>query len=345
MKIIDAHAHVFPHYAEMAVKVMDKAGIDSTVTLEWHDGFGKVLKEHLKIFSNFKGRFKVFGNIDMSMINEPNFPRQAVEELERSVEAGMVGLKIYKNLGLELKDRDGKFIPIDDERFDTIWDKAGELGIPVLIHSADPSFFWQPINEENFWEGVLQGEYAHWSYYRKGFPSREELLSERNNIIRRHPKTIFIGAHIGSSADNLDYITQVLERYPNFYVDISARIPILGLQGLSRKRSVEFFNKYCDRILFGTDLIYDDEHVATGIQSQTFLSEEDIDISGLTNIEAYIKTSADFVKSHINFISTSKIQTNPPFKRIKDSYVIKGLGLSEEIQKKIYNRNIEQIFK
>lgn len=344
-KRIDAHAHVLPQHAGMAVQVMDKAGIDSTITLEWHEGFGKKLKEHLRIFNRFKGRFKVFGNIDMSKINEPNFSKQAVEEMERDVEAGMTGLKVYKSLGLKLRDKDGRFIRVDDERFDPIWHKAGELGIPVLIHSADPCFFWQPINEENFWEGVLQGEYSHWSYYRKGFPSREELLSERNNVIKKHPKTIFIGAHIGSSADNLDYISQVLKKCSNFYVDISARIPILGLPGIRHKRSLEFFNKYCDRILFGTDLIYDDEHIITGIQAQTFLSKKDIDISGLTDIKAYIKTSIDFIRSHINFIEASEVQTDPPFKRIKGNYSIKGLGLSEEIQEKIYYRNIEKILK
>lgn len=343
MKRIDAHAHVFPQYAKLAVRVMDKAGIDSTITHEWHDGFGKILKEHLKIFNRFKGRFKVFGNIDMSKVNKPDFSKQAVEELERDVEPGIAGLKVYKSLGLELKDKDGRFIRIDDERFDPIWHKAGELGIPVLIHTADPSFFWQPINEENFWEEVLQGEYAWWSYYRKGFPSREELLSERNNILRKHPDTIFIGPHMGSSADNLDYIAQVLERYPNFYVDISARVPILGLSGVRHNRASHFFNKYSDRILFGTDLIYDDEHIATRIQAQTFLTKEDVDISGLSNIESYINTSVDFIKSHIKFIETSETQTNPPFKRIKNSYSIKGLGLSKEIKEKIYYKNIEKI--
>jgi len=135
MKIVDAHTHVFPQYADLAVRVMDQVGISCSVTLEWHDGFGATLQEHLKTFNRYPGRFVVFGNIDFRRINESNFAREAAQQMEKDVESGMRGLKVYKALGLEYRHPDGTFWRVNDERLDPIWEKAGELGIPVLIHT------------------------------------------------------------------------------------------------------------------------------------------------------------------------------------------------------------------
>ncbi|UCC67778.1 MAG: amidohydrolase family protein, partial [Armatimonadota bacterium] len=264
MRIVDAHTHVFPQYADLAIEVMGRCGIERAATLEWHDGFGETLKEHMKVFNRYPGRFVVFGNVDFGRINESGFASAAAAQMEVDFEAGMRGLKIYKALGLEYRDEKGEFWRVNDERLDPIWAKAGDLSIPVLIHTADPPAFWQPVNESNFWNGVLHGEYAWWSYYRKGFPSIEELLAERNEVIRRHPNTTFICPHVGSKAASLDAAAEDLDEMPNLHYDISARIPIMGLSSRRSARAREFLTEYQDRVMFGTDLIYDDTNVPSG---------------------------------------------------------------------------------
>ncbi len=118
IRIIDAHTHVFPEYADLAVRVMDRCGVERSVTLEWHDGFGETLSCHLAAFGRYPGRFTVFGNVDFARINETGFGAAAAGQLERDVAAGMRGLKIYKALGLEYRHPDGSFWRVDDERLD-----------------------------------------------------------------------------------------------------------------------------------------------------------------------------------------------------------------------------------
>lgn len=341
MKVIDAHTHVFPQYANMAIQVMDKCGIEKIITLEWHDGFGETLKEHMKIFNQYPNRFIVFGNVDFRKINEPDFAKNAAIQMEKDVAQGMRGLKIYKALGLDYRQTNGELWRISDERLNPIWEKAGELEIPILIHTADPAAFWQPVNERNFWNGVLYGEYAWWTYYRKGFASREELLAERNEVIARNPKTLFICPHMGSNSENLDSAAEDLDNYPNLNYDLSARIPILGLPGRNCERSREFFLQYQDRIIFGTDMIYDDVNVPTGIQAQSLYQPGEIPLENADYRVKYIETSVEFFKSHLDFIMTNKVQHNPPFKRNLKGYSIVGLELPEEICEKILFKNIE----
>ncbi len=343
MTIIDAHTHVFPQYAGLAVAVMDRCGIECMLTAEWHDGFGETLKGHLAIFNRHPGRFIVFGNVDFSRINESGFAEAAAKQMEQDVATGMRGLKVYKALGLEYRDAKGDFWRVDDERLDPIWEAAGKLRIPVLLHTADPPMFWQPVNEHNFWNAVLRGEYAWWSYYRKGFPSREELLAERNEVIRRHPDTLFICPHMGSNASFLDAAADDLDAMPNLYYDLSARIPIMGLPGRRRDRAREFLIVYQDRVLFGTDSIYDDANVPAGVQAQCLHQPGEIPLGDADPVERYIDSTENFVKSHIDFLTTGEIQIDPPFQRTNQGYSIVGLALPPEVCEKILHQNARRL--
>lgn len=343
MKIIDAHTHVFPQYADLAVRVMDRVGISYSITLEWHDGFGSTLQEHLKIFNQYPDRFVVFGNVDFRRINEPNFARDAAQQMEKDVASGMRGLKIYKALGLEYRHPDGSFWRINDERLDPIWQKAGELGIPILLHTADPSGFWQPMKDLNFWNGVVYGEYAWWGYYRKDYPCRETLLGERNEVIQRYPNTTFICPHVGSRADCLDTAADELDALPNMYYDISARIPLLGMSDRRAAHARRFLTDYADRILFGTDAIYDETNVPTGVQAQCLYQPYEIPLEGADPREKYVETSVEFLRSNLDFLLTETLQTKPPFKRNRAGFTIRGLGLPKEICEKLLYQNIEKI--
>jgi predicted TIM-barrel fold metal-dependent hydrolase len=322
---------------------MDLSGVARCVTLEWHDGFGETLAAHLSIFNAHPGRFAVFGNIDFRRINEPDFARAACAQMERDVAAGMRGLKVYKALGLEYRQENGELWRVNDGRLDPIWAKAGELAIPVLIHIADPPEFWTPVNDRNPWNGVLYGEYAWWSYYRKGLASPEELLGERNEVIARHPGTLFICPHVGSYAHDLTKAAEDLDTFDNLFYDISARIPELGAPENRREAARQFLIDYQDRILFGTDVIFDHTNVAFGVQAQSLYQPGEIPLNGRDPHEEYVRSTAEFVRSNVLFLSTGEVQERPPFKRTRKAYSIKGLALPEMVLDKLFWKNADRL--
>lgn len=248
-QVADVHCHweldVDP---QRLLDAMDRLGISYAVNLS--GGWGERLETMLRRFKRFApSRFEILVNIDLSEIDRPDFAPKWTRFLEEARSAGAAGLKIFKDLGLTMRDKNGALVAIDDPRLDPIWEKCGDLGMPVLIHSADPLAFFRPIDEFN--ERIMQlGRHPDWSFYGPEFPSREEVIRQRNHIVEKHPKTTFIGAHVGASAEDLAFISQVLERYPNFVVDISGRVAELGRQPYTARR---FFLEYSDRILFGTD--------------------------------------------------------------------------------------------
>ncbi|BCS32180.1 hypothetical protein TBR22_A13900 [Luteitalea sp. TBR-22] len=245
----DIHAH-WPASVEPAalLKAMDDLGVERAVNLS--GGFGPQLERMLaRYHTAAPGRLVIFGNVDFSRIDEPTFAADAVAMLERGKAQGMAGLKIFKNLGLTIKDRSGRVVPIDDPRIDPIWAACGRLGLPVLIHSADPVAFFAPIDERN--ERWLQlKRHPDWSFFGPAFPSRDDVLAQRDRVIAKHRGTTFIGAHLGDNAEDLAALEARLARYPNFVVDLSAREAELGRQPYTARR---FLVKWQDRVLFGTD--------------------------------------------------------------------------------------------
>jgi predicted TIM-barrel fold metal-dependent hydrolase len=192
----------------------------------------------------------VFAWVDWGQVDAHHFGETWAKELEASVAAGAQGLKVFKTLGLGFRDRSGKLIRVDDHRLDPVWAKAGELGIPVLIHTADPVAFFTPLDETNErWE-ELQA-HPDWHFYGKDFPTFMDLIEAQLRVVARHPKTSFISAHVMSYAENLPYVAAALDMYPNLHVDIGDRIGELGRQPYSTRR---FLIKYADRVLFGTDI-------------------------------------------------------------------------------------------
>jgi len=182
-------------------------------------------------------------------LHRPGFARRVASQLAEAKENGASGLKLFKSLGLGYQNPDGSLIKIDDPRWDPIWNACGELGLPVLIHTADPAAFFLPIDETNQrWEELPR--HPEWSFHGPKFPSRELLLRARNRIIGKHPKTKFIGAHIANNSEDLKQVSSWLERYPNLYVEPASRIGELGRQPYSARK---FIIRYSDRFLFGTD--------------------------------------------------------------------------------------------
>ncbi len=208
----------------------------------------------------YQDRFVVFANIDWRGdgkeedpsswdCQRPDFVRRTVKSLETAAQQGASGLKIFKRFGLNYQNADGSLIRIDDPRWDPIWKACGRLGLPVIIHTADPAAFFRPIDETNErWEELSR--HPDWSFYGDAFPRREELLAARNRVIARHPQTLFIGAHVANNPEDLQTVSTWLEQYPNLYVEFASRIGELGRQPYTARK---FFLKHSDRILFGTD--------------------------------------------------------------------------------------------
>lgn len=264
--VVDVHTHFYvkgKHDKELLdqyVRMMDQNHIAVSISL---DGtIGSRLDTHQEfLWEKYKHRFMIFANLDFQGAgdreqyrswdcNQPYFVRNVVEQLKRLHVAGVIsGLKLFKDFGLRYKDASGAWIQIDDPQWDPIWKTCGELGIPVIMHTADPSAFFLPIDANNERQREL-ANHPDWSFFSNGFPSRASLHAARNRVIQRHPKTNFIAAHFANDAEDLKELAMWLDSMPNLFVEFASRINELGRQPYSAKK---FFQSYSERILFGTD--------------------------------------------------------------------------------------------
>ena len=232
------------------IGVMDRKNIRSMVNLT--GGFGSGLTETLERYDkSYRDRFYTFTEPCYSRFLEPDYPRIQAQAIQQARSDGACGRKILKTLGLYLRDNitTGKLVKIDDPRFDPMLDACGQLNMPVAIHISDPIAFFTPTDRFNERYEELNN-HPDWSFYGRDFPSNAELIEARNRMMARHPNTRFIVLHVGNFAENLENVSQNLDRFPNMNVDIAARIGELGRQPRAARA---FFEKYQDRILFGTD--------------------------------------------------------------------------------------------
>ena len=254
---IDVHSHQFRMATQdlsTLIKDMDKMNMGVMVNLS--GGSGDELMEKLKnVNENYPNRFAVFANVDFSGVGGANWGESAAAQLELDVKNGAKGLKVYKSLGLRNTDVNGKRIAVDDPRLDPIWEKCADLGIPVLIHSADPKSFWDLMDKDN--ERWLELK-THPRRQRSDTDPApwQQIIDEQHRMFKKHPRTKFINAHMGWYANNLDRLGELMDEMPNMSVGIGAIIAELGRQP---RRAREFFMKYQDRILFGKDSWQPDE--------------------------------------------------------------------------------------
>lgn len=254
---IDIHSHQFKMATQdLSELIASMDNMNMAVMVNLSGGSGEGLKNMLdNINRNYPNRFVVFANVDFDGVGNPDWAANAVNQLEQDVKNGAKGLKIYKSLGLRNNDINRNRIAIDDNRLDPIWSKCGELGIPVLIHAADPKSFWDPMDSNN--ERWLELKTRPRRKRSADDPAPwEQIIAEQHNMIQKHPETKFINAHMGWYANNLQKLAELLEQMPNMYVGIGAVIAELGRQP---RNAQNFFITYQDRILFGKDAYQPDE--------------------------------------------------------------------------------------
>lgn len=265
--VIDAHNHLFGEIPPLEMlRVMDEVGVRTFVNVSGNvtvpfDERGYTLRrcEIAGFTSTYTaahpGRFAAFTMSDFAqwddfvLIKDDGFADRCIQQMEADVANGALGLKVTKELGLQFRDSTGAMIRVDDERLSPIWRRAGELGLPVLIHVSDPVAFFLPIDEHNEHYRTLQ-EFPGWSFRGSVYP-KWELLEQRDRLVALHPGTTFILPHVANNPEDLDYVARLLDRYPNICIDFSARIDELGRQPYTAR---DFMITYQDRILFGTDM-------------------------------------------------------------------------------------------
>jgi hypothetical protein len=276
---IDAHNHLgrwlvadgwaVPAVGEL-LATMDASNVTAVVNLDGR--WGTELEANIERYDRaFPGRFATFCHVDWSdAAAGPGFGERLAASLVESVRAGASGLKVWKDLGLYVRDHDGALIMPDDERLAPVWGSAADLGIPVLIHTADPIAFFEPVDEANErLEELL--EHPDWWYGdRSRFPSFDDLMGSFERLVRANPGTAFIGAHVGCAADDLGWLERMLETTTNLFADIAARIPELGRRPRTTQR---LMLRFPDRFLFGTDVFPPD--AATYATAFRFLETAD----------------------------------------------------------------------
>lgn len=298
--------------------VMDRKNLRAMVNLTggYYAGLAEAVTKYDRAFP---GRFYTFTEPCYSRFKEPDYPKIQAEAIGQAYRDGAKGLKILKTLGLYLRENitSGTLVKIDDRRFDPMWDACAQLKIPVAIHVSDPIAFFLPTDRFNERYEELNN-HPDWSFYDHDFPSNAELLEARNRVMVRHPQTQFVVLHVGNFAENLENVSENLERFPNMMVDIAARIGELGRQPRTARR---FFDKHQDRILFGTDATpHGDE-----FPQQVF---------GDSLYEIYYR----FLESDDEYFDYAPAKI-PPQGRWK----IYGIDLAEPVLKKVYYENAARL--
>lgn len=294
--------------------VMDQKNMRGMVNLT--GGFGDGLRETVARYDRaFPGRFFTFTEPSYPLFQRPNYPQLQAQAIAEAHAQGARGLKILKTLGLYLRSdtTSGSLVHVDDPRFDPMWDACGQLGIPVAIHVGDPLAFFLPTDRFNERYEELSN-HPDWSFHGRDFPTVPEILAARNRVIARHPSTQFVVLHVGNLAEDLAEVSKSLDRYPNMSVDIAARIGELGRQPRMARR---FFDRYQDRILFGTDATPQ----GTGTPQQFF---------DAALYEIYFR----FLETEDEYFDYAPAATPP-----QGRWQIYGLGLPEGVLRKVYSEN------
>ncbi|PJI91865.1 amidohydrolase family protein [Yoonia maricola] len=317
MPFIDAHNHLGPFGGswsekEPAAFFDHLSGTGCVHYVDLDGGWGEdVLDDRLRRFKAYDpDRYRVFGGVDWALWPEEGsaFPEKAAARLEAQATRGAEGLKIWKPFGLTVTDDQGQRVGVDDPRLAPIWETAGRLGLPVLVHVADPVAFFDPVTPQNErWEEL--SNHPEWSFPLPDYPPFETIIAGFANLVSRHPNTTFIGAHVACYAENLAWVSALIDACPNLYIDFSARVAELGRVPRAARA---LFLRHADRILFGID---------SGPDKATYA----IYARFLETADEYFSYSADPVPG-------------------QGRWMIYGLNLPTDVQRRIYHDNAAQLF-
>lgn len=251
---IDVHAHYFDDMPEFA-QMLRRANMRVVNICVYGTKPEMLVPAEMRaemLYQQYKPEMFFCSTFDLTRRDAPDYAHSVIAWLDKSFAAGAVMTKIWKDVGMEIKSADGTYIMPDDPMFDPIYAHLAKIGKPLMAHFADPAEAWQPLKEGSLHYGYYSKNPEWHVYGREGFPSHESIMTARDNVLAKHSDLIMIGAHLASLDHDLDALATRLDKYPNLYVDVSARTPSLRAY-YTAKQVREFFVKYQDRILYGVD--------------------------------------------------------------------------------------------
>lgn len=327
LRMIDVHVHLSPLGVPRLSRLMERYGFDHVVNLSGGTP-SQGLPVQLEAARASHGRVTVFTTLAYEEAERPGYGARMAEAVRTAHAMGARGLKIAKVLGLVLPDPTGKLIAIDAKELDPVFETAGELGMPIAIHSGDPRAFWNPITPKNERYKELKA-HPGWALYGRDVPSFDEILKQLERRIARHPKTTFIAVHFGNCAEDPERVARMLRSYPNLYIDTAARIPEIGRHSPSRMR--DFFIEFQDRILYGSDLGVgpDDTPLFLGSEGEEPPTPDEERLF--------------FSATHRYFETADRGFPHPT--PIQGDWTISGIALPRPVLEKIYSKNAQRVLK
>lgn len=343
-RVINVHRHSgLATEAAMAAEfaTLDRVGISTIVIL---DAVDSNLQAWADLKKKHPDRLVFFAKLDVRRSKEKTFFADAVRDLERAAKAGAQGVKVWKDLGMYVRDADDKLIKADDPRLAPFFAKCGELGLPVLIHAADEREYWYPLTFNSFHYGLRNDKDQH--YHNPEMPKWEELIRQRDALLKKHPKTQFIGAHMGSLSLDLKQLGETFDRDPNFSVDTAARQRILGRLNPTAVR--DFYIKYQDRILFGTDdFVLFKGRKSKGSNISVYPSEDAdwtwVDPSDEKGVARWQERAAFDYAQYLEYFETDHLDLVDPNRSAGAWLRMPGIKLPPEVLEKIYHANAERL--
>jgi predicted TIM-barrel fold metal-dependent hydrolase len=325
-EIVDSHVHLHPspEVLERALGLFDRIGVTRFCAKSAGIPGSARYRAHLGIQQRLGERFAFFTNLDWDGFGAPGWLERESTRLRRAARDGARGVKIFKALGLSVRDPEGQLVPVDDARLDPLLELMAELKLVLAIHTGDPRTFFEPSGPRN--ERHLELLFApNWSFHGEGIPARDELLAQRDRLIARHPRLVFLGIHLANKPEDLGYVDRLLATHPNLFVDTSARVPEFGRLPPAEVRA--FFVKHQDRILFGSDIILGPDSYQLG--SLSIWPDEERD-------------AERFYQAHRDYFETDRKGLRHPTP-IQGAWTVDGIGLPPEALEKLYVKNAERL--
>jgi predicted TIM-barrel fold metal-dependent hydrolase len=322
---IDVHQHVGPRTLPDAMRLGGRHGIRALVNLS--GGYaGEDLEEQIAAAGRYPGRVLVFMNVDFRDCCGPGWADRETARLARGKTLGARGLKIYKELGLGVRDSAGR-VPVDSPKLDPLWNACERLSLPVAIHAADPKAFFEPLGPANErWEELRQT--PQWSFEDRGrYPAWQVVFDEFVRLVERHPRLTFIGVHFGNDAEDPAEVARLLGRLPNLYVDTAARVPELGRRAEATRAAIL---AHPDRVLFGTDMQW-----VEGPGMKAVILGAGPPASTMDDVRRFFEGTFRFLET-----LDRGIESPTP---IQGGWKLDGIGLPRDVLEQVYHRNAERL--
>ena len=324
--VIDSHTLIAPvdDSMRMALSVFQRVGVVKFCNKNGGWLGSRAFDATLRVKHLLQDRFEFFANLDWTGVGQPGWGEREADRLEREVRMGARGVKIFKSWGLGVTGADGELLHVDDPRIDPLMERAARLNAIVAMHTGDPKAFFEPPTPDNERYDELSIA-PDWSFYGPRFPSRQQLLDERDKLIARHPDTTFLLIHLANNPEDIDYAARLLQSFPNVYMDTSARLPEIGRHPPEKVRA--FFIRFQDRILFGTDLAIS----AYGMQ-----------LGSVSEKRPTLQDAVEFYLAHYRFFETDLKQIAHPTP-IQGRWKIDAINLPRQVLRKLYYDNAEKL--